>query len=203
VSPRLRVNDRFFDRVIKIESQYQSGGMVYKLGSTEQTLGVGAVYRHLVGAKLAVTGSVRYNLRKFVIDRSGAPAGETVDIPDVEYTYVDPGVGVRYLLGPKMALGADLRYLYVLGAGTISDMDQYGGGKESGLDLGARFDYQLGAKLLLRATAGLTRIGLTFDGSGTLSNNRDSMTSPDLTTREVSGATDLYFGGALTGVYTF
>jgi hypothetical protein len=188
-----------FDRVIKIESQIQQGGMVYKLGTTEQQLGVGAVYRHLIGAKLTVTASVRYNKRKFVIDRSAAAMPADVDIPDVSYTYVDPGLGLRYLLGPKLALGADLRYLLVTDTGVMQSAAQYGGAKVSGIDVGARLDYQVGDKLLVRAGLGLTRIAFTFDGNGELSNNRDG----DSTTKDVSGATDLYFGGAVTGVYLF
>jgi hypothetical protein len=188
-----------FDRVIKIESQIQQGGMVYELGTTEQHLGVGALYRHLIGAKLSVAASVRYNKRKFVIDRAAAAMPDAVDIPDVSYTYLDPALGLRYLLGPKVAFGADLRYLIVTDTGTMKAADQYGGAKVSGFDLGGRLDYQVGRSLLVRAALGMTRIAFTFDGDGTLSNNRDG----DASTRDVSGATDLYFGGALTGVYMF
>lgn len=188
-----------FDRVIKIESQIQQSGMVYKLGTTEQHYGVGAIYRHLVGAKLTVTASVRYNRRKFVIDHANAAMPDAVDIPDVSYTYVDPGVGLRYVLGPKMAFGADVRYLVVTDTGAMQSDQQYGGTKASGVDLGGRFDYQVGAKLLVRAALGLTRIAATYDGTGPLTSNRDG----DTTTQDVSGATDLYVGGALTGVYLF
>ena len=45
----------------------------------------------------------------------------------------------------------------------------------------------------------MTRIGFTFKGTGELSNNRDG----DPSTRDVSGASDAYYGGALTGVYLF
>ena len=124
---------------------------------------------------------------------------DAVDIPDVDYAYVDPGVGIRYVLGPKMALGADVRYLYVTSTGSMSSTEQYGGASVSGFDLGGRFDYQVGAKLLVRATAGLVRIGFTFDGDGALTNNRDG----DTTTVDVKGATDTYFGGTVTGVYLF
>ena len=191
-----------FDRVIKIDSQYQSGGKIRTLASTEQHVGFGVLYRHLVGTKITVNASIHYNKRKFVIDKSAEVMREDVDIPDVDYSYVDPGLGVRYVVGPKIAIGGDARFLLITDTGAMQAPEQYGGAKVTGVDLGGRFDYQIGAKLLVRATAGLTRIGFTFTGNGTLTNNRETGTV-DLMTREVSGASDTYFGGTLTGVYLF
>lgn len=188
-----------FDRVIKMASQIEQAGMVYKLDTTEQHLGVGAMYRHPVGKALTVDVTLRYNKRKFVIDRSAAAMPDAVDIPNVSYTYVDPGVGLRYILGPKMAVGGDARFLLVTDTGAMQAPEQYGGATVTGFDLSGRFDYQVGDKLLVRAGVGLTRIKFSFKGNGTLSNNRDG----DPTDTDVSGATDLYFGGALTGVYLF
>ncbi|HVV86106.1 MAG TPA: hypothetical protein VHE35_23770 [Kofleriaceae bacterium] len=187
------------DRVIKIDSQIEQSGMVYKLGTTEQHLGIGVVYRHLIGKKLTLTGSIRYNKRKFVIDHANAAMPDAVDIPNVSYSYVDPGLGIRDVLGPKMAIGADARFLFVTDTGAMQLPNEYGGAKVTGFDLGGRFDYQLGPKLLVRAAVGLTRISFSFKGNGMLSNNRDG----DSSTIDVSGATDLYFGGAVTGVYLF
>jgi hypothetical protein len=187
------------DRVIKIDSRIAQGGMTYALPTTEQHLGFGVIYRHLVGAKLTVNASIRYNKRKFVIDRSPAAMPDDVDIPNVSYTYVDPGLGLRYVLGPKMALGADARFMLITDTGAMQSADQYGGATVTGVDLEGRFDYQIGNKLLVRASAGLDRIKFSFKGNGMLSNNRDG----DSTTTDVSAASDLYFGGSLTGVYLF
>lgn len=188
-----------FDRVIKIESQIEQAGTVYKLGTTEQHLGVGVIYRHLVGAKLTVNASIRYNKRKFMIDHTAAAMPDAVDIPNVSYAYVDPGLGLRYVMGPKLALGADARFLLITDTGAMQSAAQYGGATVTGVDLGGRLDYQVGTKLLVRAAVGLTRIGFSFKGNGMLSNNRDG----DATSVDVQGATDTYFGGALTGVYLF
>lgn len=187
------------DRVIKMDSQIEQSGMVYKLSTTQQHLGIGVTFRRLVGAKLTINASIRYNKLKFVIDHGAAAMPDAVDIPNVSYSYLDPGLGARYVLGPKLAAGADVRVLFISDIGAMQSAEQYGGATVKGLDLGARLDYQVGAKLLVRAAVGMTRIGFTFKGTGALSNNRDG----DPSTRDVSGASDDYFGGALTGVYAF
>jgi hypothetical protein len=83
-----------FDRVVAISSEVRSTTMTYKLDTTEQHLAVGLVYRHPLSAALALEGSVRWNKRTFAIDKGAAPA-DAVDIPNTDYSYVDPGVGVH------------------------------------------------------------------------------------------------------------
>lgn len=187
-----------FDRALKIESQLQTAGMTYTLPTVEQHLAIGVVYRHPLSATLTLEGSLRYNKRKFVIDKSSAPM-DAVDIPNTDYTYVDPGVGVRYVLSPKAALSGDARFLLITDTGEMQSPDQYGASTVTGVDLSIGFDYQVATKIVLRASAGLATIGYAFKGNGALTNNRDG----DATSIDVSGARDTYFGGSAGAAYAF
>jgi hypothetical protein len=187
-----------FDRVVAISSEVRSTTMTYKLDTTEQHLAVGLVYRHPLSAALALEGSVRWNKRTFAIDKGAAPA-DAVDIPNTDYSYVDPGVGLTYALGGKAALGADARFLLITDTGEMQAVDQYGASTVTGVDVSASFDYRVAAKMVVRATAGFATIGYAFKGNGALTNNRDN----DPTDIDVSGARDTYFGGSLGAAYQF
>ena len=188
-----------FDRVISINSQLEKMNMVYDLPTTEQHLAGGLVYRHLLGAKLELDASVRFNKRTFKIDKTadGLVAGD-VDVPNTSYAYVDPGVALGYVLNPRMMVGGGARFLVVLSTGQMQQTDQYGAASILGLDLEAGLDYRLTSKILVRAGARLTTLGFTFKGDGALTTMRDG--DPD---QDVSGARDTYFGGFATGVYLF
>ena len=188
-----------FDRALKISSTLTKDGTDYELPTVEQHLAIGVVYRHPVSAVLGIEGSIRFNKRKFVLDKSPAPMATDVDIPNTDYSYIDPGIGVTYALGPKMSLGGDARFLLITGTGEMSQADQYGAATVTGFDLQASFDYKIAPKILIRASAGFATIGFAFKGNGLLTNNRDM----DATDIDVSGARDTYFGGSATGAYLF
>ena len=189
-----------FDRVIKISSNLEKMGMTYDLPTTEQHYAIGMVYRHPIGAAMQVEGSIRYNRRKFAIDGSNpALAPGDVDIPSTSYTYVDPGVALKYVMSPKMVLGGDARFLLITDTGAMQNPNQYGGATVTGLDIEGGVDYSVAPKILVRAAVRLTTIGFAFKGNGALTNNRDG----DATDTDVSGARDTYFGGFASGVYLF
>jgi len=188
-----------FDRVLKISSTLNKDGMSYTLPTVEQHLAFGVVYRHPVSKQLSIEGSLRFNKRKFVIDKGPAPMPTDVDIPNTDYSYIDPGVGLGYAIAPKMAIGADARFLFITSTGEMSQADQYGGATVTGVDLQANFDYKVAPKWLVRASAGFATIGFAFKGNGDLTNNRDG----DATSVDVSGARDSYFGGSATAAYVF
>jgi len=189
-----------FDRVIKIESSLVKMGTTYNLPTTEQHLAAGVIYRHLVGAKLEIDASVRFNKRTFEIDRNNpALTAEDVDIPNTDYSYVDPGLALGYVMSDKMMIGGGARFLFVTSTGQMQQTDQYGASTVLGVDVEAGLDYQLASKLLLRVGGRLTTLGFTFKGNGDLTVNRDG----DATTQDVAGARDTYFGGFVTGAYVF
>ena len=188
------------DRVLSISSNLEKTGMVYELPTSEHHLAGGVVYRQPVGRSLQLEGSIRYNKRKFFIDRNNpALLPADIDIPNTDYSYVDPGVGMAYVLGPKMVIGADARFLLITDTGEMQSPTQYGAATVTGGDVEGSFDYQVAPKILVRAAVRFTTIGYAFKGNGELTNNRDG----DATTVDVSGARDTYFGGFASGVYLF
>jgi hypothetical protein len=187
-----------FDRAIKISSELKTATMTYTLPTVEQHLAFGVIYRHPVSPTLTIEGSVRYNKRKFVINKSSAPA-DAVDIPNTDYSYVDPGVGVHYVLGPKAALSADARFLLITDTGEMQSPDQYGASTVTGVDLGLAVDYRVAQKIVVRAALGLATIGYAFKGNGALTNNRDGQPA----SVDVSGARDTYYGGSAGAAYLF
>ncbi len=195
------------DRVIKIESRlrYQDAmgaDQTAVLPTEQQRWGVGIVFRHNFGhepTKPTVKLSVRYNKGKFVIDKTAAPMGVSVDIPNMEYTYLDPGLLFRYPLSPTLALQLDGRFLLVTDTGEMQQADQYGGASVTGYDFDAAAEYKMNPKLFFRLGFHMTGIAYDFKGTGMLTTNRDG----DPTTQDVFGAMDRYLGGYLTAGYLF
>ena len=196
-----------FDRVLSISSQLNYKDMAgtpqtATLGTTEQHLAAGVVFRHALGKRptdATLYFSLRYNRAKFVIDKSQAPMGVTVDIPNTDYTYVDPGAAIRYPLSPKLALDGGARVLVITNTGEMQSPDQYGAATVLGFDLDVGGDYLLDKQWFVHAGLKLSTIGFSFKGAGTLSNNRDG----DPTTTDVSAARDTYYGAIVTAGYLY
>ncbi|HUQ08382.1 MAG TPA: hypothetical protein VM261_38085 [Kofleriaceae bacterium] len=189
-----------YDRVLSISSNLEKMDVVYELPTTEHHFAAGVLYRHPVGKALQVEGSLRFNKRIFSIDRNNPnllPAD--IDIPNTNYTYIDPGVSVKYMMSSKIVLGGGARFLLITDTGRMQEPDQYGGATVTGVDIEGGLDYKVGPKMLVRGVARLTTIGYAFAGNGELTNNRDG----DATDTDVSGARDTYFGGFASGVYLF
>jgi hypothetical protein len=177
-----------FDRVIKLESESGEGAAAVKLPTTEQRWGVGLIYRQPIGAKLWVEGSVRYSQLTFEIDDSDAPG--TVTVPDVNYTYIDPGIGVRYLIGSKISAGLEVRVPLPLDAGEIDDAPSAGTNGQGSATLTAieaeiAADYLITSNIFARLGGRFMTWGYAFDQDA------------------VSGARDTYFGGHLLAGYLF
>ncbi len=196
------------DKVIKIESRLayrdaDNNPAEIVLPSSQLRWSVGVVYRHNFGKKPTsptVKLGVRYGGFSFTIDRSEADAaGVPVDIPDMEYTIIDPGLGIRFPLSAKLALLADLRYLLVTGTGDMQLDTQYGAATVTGFDGDIGFEYMLKKQIYLRAGGRYTKIGFDFSGGADLTNGRDG----DDSTQDVFGANDQYFGGYVTAAYRF
>lgn len=189
-----------FDRVFKLNSTFEKMNEDYDLPTTEQHLAAGLVYRQLVGAKLSVDFSARFNKRSFTIDRTNPDLEPSdIDIPDADYTYFDPGIAVGYLAGARLALGAGARVILMNDTGEMQDDDQYGQASVLGYSLEAGLDYRLSSSLMVRGGLHLTSVGFDFEGNGELSNNRDM----DPSDQDVSSARDTYWGGVLSAGYAF
>lgn len=125
------------------------------------------------------------------LDTSALPAGMSVDVPDVRYLLIAPGLGVRVPLGTRAAVEAGARGLIALDAGPISGLDQYGGGTVTGIDGEILLEVLITRSISLRTSFVYTAIGLDFEGAGDLANARDG----DPSTVDVGGALDRYAGG--------
>jgi hypothetical protein len=178
------------DRVLVIRSKLQgSGGEA--LPTTQLRFGAGLVYRWNLGSSPTsptLKIGARYNRLSFTIDESAADDPTQIKIPDVEYAYVDPGLGLRLPLGERAALVAQGRYLVVLDAGQIQDADRYGDSSSLAFDADLAGELKLTSSLLARVGARFTQIGLDFDGSG------DQTDPTGDGSQDVTAATDRYFG---------
>ncbi|HUS66048.1 MAG TPA: hypothetical protein VMZ28_15955 [Kofleriaceae bacterium] len=185
------------DKVLLIKSK--PAGMDVDLPTSQTRFGFGLVYRLNFGTtptSPTLKIGARYNKLSFTIDESAAPAA-MVEIPDVSYTYIDPGVAFRYPFTEKIAANAEAHYLIVSKAGQIQESMQYGTSKVSGFDVDLGGEYKLSDSLLVRAGFRYSAINLTFEGNGTLT-NRDADAEQD-----VQSAKDAYLGIYATAGYLF
>lgn len=190
-----------FDRVLKIESrlEYDDNGTpaTAVLPTTQQRYALGLVYRHPIGQKMSVEGSVRYNRMKFAIDASAAPAGVVVQIPSVDYAFIDPGVAVKYVVSPKMLVDGGLSVGIVQDTGAMQEPDQYGTATVLGIGVGGGLAYFLTDAIAIRGDLQLTTFGFSFTGDGMLSN-------PDAdATVDVPSGRDTYYGASAAAAYRF
>lgn len=165
-----------------------TNGMRY--GTVVRNYGVDLRYR-LGGkrTKPSMTLAAGYARRTFMVARGTA----AVDLPDVDYQMLAPGIGFRLPSG-SVAFFGDARVLLVSSAGAIEKTNSYGPATITAFEVDAGLELTLNQRLALRLTGDLALLGYAFKGTGDLSNNRDQ----DATTKDVGGAADRYIGGALT-----
>ncbi len=196
-----------YDQVLKIESRmlYDDGSGTPAeaiLPTTQSRWGVGLVYRHNFGKKPTsptIKAALRYSSFSFVIDKAAAPGGVTVDIPNMEYVYYDPGLALRFPVNPKIALLADARFLLITGAGDMQQASEYGASTITGYDFDVGFEYKVNPKASVRVGGRFTGINLDFDGSGALTTDRDG----DGSSQDVLSASDQFVGGYVVAGYLF
>jgi hypothetical protein len=174
-----------------------------RLPITERRYAIGLRYRIAFGdtpTSPTLTIGAGYGARTFVVDRSGLMSGAgSLDVPDVDYRLLDPGVAFRLPLGAWIAVTLAGRALVVTDAGPIQRNDQYGATQLLGGTAAAGVEVLLGNRVAVRIAGEATALQLQFSGNGALANNRDN----DPSTIEVRSATDRYLGGAATLVILY
>ena len=153
---------------------------------------MGLRYKLPIGKK-TLRFAAGYDRLSHTVDAEGQP----LTLPDVDYTYVDLGAGIRVPVDDRFAVDADGRYLHVLDAGEISGQDAYGSGTVRGVDLEAAVSYAATERLEIRAGIHYLRMAFAFDGSGAMT---DLDGDPD---KDVGGAADTWIGGFVTGGISF
>lgn len=182
------------DKVLKINSK--AGDPPVTLPTSQMRYAFGVAFRYPLG-KLTAAASVRYGRQNFTI----SPAmGLTPDIPNVNYTIIDPAVALRYQAAPKVLLGLNLGFMILTNTGQIQKGDQYGLATVSGFEGEIGGDYQLTKNIFARAAFKFETIGFKFRGGATKTNLRDGANAPD---QDVFGARDSYFGGAVSVGYLY
>jgi hypothetical protein len=184
------------DRVFKIESKVQ--GMDVVLATSQMRYGAGLVYRHIFSPKkssgISARAFFRYSKLDFTIDKGGNAA---VTIPNVAYTYLEPGVQVNIPVTPQIDLSAASHFYIIQSTGEIQKQEEYGAAAVTGFDVELGAKYKITPRIVAQAAARYALISHLFNGNG------------DRTDRDVDGeqdvasAADSYIGFLVTAGYLY
>ena len=180
-----------YDKVIKINSK--QGDVT--LPTTQARYAFGAAFRYPIGEKFVVGATLRYGRQNFTISTVG---GVSAEIPNVNYTILDPSIFLRYMATPKIILNVNLGFMAFLNTGAIQKNDSYGAATVTGFEGEIGGDYLLTKNIFARASFRFESIGFKFKGSGAMTTGRDTDMEQD-----VFGASDKYLGGAVTVGYLY
>jgi hypothetical protein len=187
------------DKVLLIKSKLENGGDD-ALPTSQTRGGVGLVYRWNFGSRATSPSLVvgaRYNQLSFAIDESEAPDPTAIQIPDVSYTYVDPGLRLRLPVGERLAFRLEGHYLVVLDAGQIQEPDRYGEAGVIAFDADVGAELSITSNIMARVGGRFAQYGLDFSGDG-------AQTDPtEDGTQDVDSATDRYLGFYATAGVVF
>ena len=140
---------------------------------------IGARYRVAFGSSSIAFGA-SYWRRYYIADRSALMAGQTLDMPDVDYTAITPNILARFAATPTIAGFASLDVPLIFSSGDIQSATSYGRGKVIAFDVRAGLQFTLAAHYAVAVAAEFDQIGISFEAG----QNSKAMT------RGVSGATD-------------
>lgn len=197
-----------YDRVMLIESILQYNDMAtgermeVGLTTSHSVWNVGLTYRQLFGKSdrpIALRASLTFTKLAFAIDPADVPPGVEFELPNVGYSYIDPGVSIHIPITRTISAEAGGNFIAVLGSGDISQDDAYGEGSAFGYRARLFVQYDLSSALSVRAGGQLMSIGHSFDGTGASSNGRDG----DPNTLDVPAASDRYINVIATAGYQF
>jgi hypothetical protein len=148
---------------------------------------VGARYRFAFGQHSLALG-VSYWRRYYMADRTGLMTPDQLDMPDVDYTAVAPGLSLRVGATPKISAFATVDVPLVLTSGPIQNPASYGGAKIIAFDIRAGSQIIVADHVAIQIAAEVEQIGLKFTGQA----------GSQAATRMVSAATDRSIGVAAT-----
>lgn len=186
------------DQVIHINSQLTDPKTQAKtkLQTTESYYALGATFRIPLGQSLVFTALARYARQAFTIAH---PSNLMVDMPSVAYSMLQPEGKIEYVLSPSLGIDARAGIIYVLSAGQIQDLAEYGKGNAFGGELELGANYSLKKNIFARASVRAEAVKIGFNGTGTKTFMKDN----DPTTIDVKGATDTYFGATVSIGYLY
>lgn len=166
-----------------------------KLTTEQSHLEVGARFRYAFGSSPSlpsITVGVGYSRRAFLVDRTPLADRPPLDLPDVDYRTIEPGLTLRVPLGTdRLALSLAGQGMLVRSTGAIQQPSEYGAAEVTGVAGAAIIDAAITPRVLLRLRADFTQLGFDFVGNGDMTNLRDGDPNQD-----VGGALDRWMGAA-------
>ena len=165
--------------------------------ANQQWYSFGVRLRFVLGSTAtspSITLGAGYGKRRFTTDKSGLMQAKSLDVPDTNYTVIDPGLSFRIPLFSALALTAGGRGLIITDAGPIQQPTSYGRAKVYGVYASGGLDIVLGNRFAIRLLAEFQQVGFAFTGTGDMARNRDM----DPATKDVGGASDRSVGGSAT-----
>ncbi len=190
-----------YARVLKLTTRSTEAATV-ALPTQQVRWEVGLRFRYVFGHRPilpSVVVSVGYGRRAFTVDRTPL-SGQPLDLPDVDYEVITPGLGLRVPLGTaRLALLVAGRFLAVRSAGPIQSPNEYGAATLTGFDAEAGFDVTITRQVVLKARGELSQLGYDFTGNGAQTRNRDMQPS----SQDVAGAADQWVSASASVGFTF
>ena len=152
---------------------------------------LGARYRVTFGEH-AVAFGIAYWRSYYMADRTALMMPDQLDMPDVDYKAIAPGIAARVAATPKISVFGSLDLPLMLNSGPIQDPASYGAAKILAFDFRAGAQITLAAHVALELGLDFEQVGLSFTGQpGSMS-----------VARMVTKATDRSVGIAATlGVF--
>lgn len=186
------------DRAIKLNSTHTADMVEVTLPTRMWRYGLDARYRHNFDAApngYSVQASVGFNTAGFAIAKK--ETAHHIDLPNVNYKYIDAGGGGRIPIAGKLSFLAEAKLLAPLTTGQIQTNKHYGPATVMGFESEAVFEYQFTSNVMARAGGRFMLLDFSFDGDGALDDHDGNGEN------DIDGATDRYLGGFVTAGYWF
>lgn len=142
---------------------------------------IGARYRFSISQATIAIG-VAYAGRKYLADRSALDDPNALDMPDVKYKGVAPGLMARFPITPTIGgyVGGDI--VLMMSTGQIQKTESYGPADVFAFELEGGLDVAFGANYGMHIGADFSQIGLSFSGKpGTMAAARGVKKATDRT----------------------
>jgi tetratricopeptide (TPR) repeat protein len=153
---------------------------------------IGARFRLDLGAASSVTLGVDYARRRSTFDRSSLAT--VLDIPDVDYVSIDPTIDVDVPLSATVRAFAGGDVMFMSDAGPVSDAMNFGQSMVYGLEATAGVELALSHQVRVRVMLEYSLIALSFELNNQMTAGRDG----NLSTKDITGASDRSFGAVAT-----
>ncbi len=140
---------------------------------------LGARYRIAAGSASSITFGLDYAKRHYIANRAGLMNPQQLDAPDVDYTAIVPGAGLRTPAAPSIMLFADVAGMLIRSTGAIQKSDSYGAANVYGAEVDAGVDIAVAKQIALRFAAEYSQINFSFKGTGDLAKTRGVTAATD------------------------